>query len=172
MKITRDVVSDLLPGYFAGEVSADTRALIGEFLSTDPEFARMTSRFQRLFDERAADTDDRGVERKALERARSRAERRQISAKVCRRLQPRCGLPAHDGHAARPAVPSQIALHLHRLRINRICSDRELDRIPALGDLRTIPIFNSHVLADVGIESWAHSATQGTKTAKLSATRA
>ena len=56
MKITRDVIYDLLPGYFAGEVSADTRVLIDEFLATDPEFARMTSRFQRLFDERAADT--------------------------------------------------------------------------------------------------------------------
>ena len=80
MKITRDVIYDLLPGYFAGEVSADTRALIDEFLATDPEFARMTTRFQRLFDERAADTGDRGLERKTFERARSRAEFRQISA--------------------------------------------------------------------------------------------
>ncbi len=80
MKITRDVIYDLLPGYFAGEVSGDTRTLIDEFLGTDPEFARMTSRFQRLFDERAADTSDRGRERLGLERARSRAERRQISA--------------------------------------------------------------------------------------------
>ena len=36
MKITRDVIYDLLPAYFAGEVSADTRALIDEFLTTDP----------------------------------------------------------------------------------------------------------------------------------------
>ncbi len=80
MKITRDVIYDLLPGYFAGDVSADTRALIDEFLVTDPEFARMTSRFQRLFDERAANGGERGQERKDLERARGRAERRQISA--------------------------------------------------------------------------------------------
>jgi len=80
MKITRDVIYDLLPGYFAGEVSGDTRTLIDEFLATDPEFARMTTRFQRLFDERSADTSERGAERKALERARGRAERRQISA--------------------------------------------------------------------------------------------
>jgi len=79
MKITRDVIYDLLPGYFAGEVSTDTRALIDQFLVTDPEFARMTSRFQRLFDERATDSGERGVERKMLERARSRAEFRQIS---------------------------------------------------------------------------------------------
>jgi len=81
MKITRDVVYDLLPAYFAGEVSADTRALIDEFLATDPEFARMTARFRRLFDERgASDAEDLAAERTRLERTRSRAERRQISA--------------------------------------------------------------------------------------------
>jgi hypothetical protein len=81
MKITRDVIYDLLPAYFADEVSADTRAVIDEFLTTDPEFARMTTRFRRLFDERGAvDTSDVAAERTRLERARSRAEFRQISA--------------------------------------------------------------------------------------------
>jgi hypothetical protein len=80
MKITRDVIYDLLPGYFADEVSADTRMLIDEFLSTDPEFARMTTRFRRLFDERVSHAGDGTAEREHLERARSRAERRQISA--------------------------------------------------------------------------------------------
>ena len=80
MKNTRDVIYDLLPGYFADEVSADTRTLIDEFLSTDPEFARMTARFRRLFDERASHAGDGKAEREHLERARSRAERRQISA--------------------------------------------------------------------------------------------
>ncbi len=41
MKITRDVVTDLLPTYFANEASADTRALIEEFFHQDPEFARL-----------------------------------------------------------------------------------------------------------------------------------
>lgn len=80
MKITRDVIYDLLPGYFAGEVSTDTRTLIDEFLTTDQEFARMTTRFKRLFEERGAGTSELGVERGKLEQARSRAERRQISA--------------------------------------------------------------------------------------------
>ena len=80
MKVTRDVIYDLLPGYFAGDVSADTRALIDEFLATDPEFARMTAKFHQLFEERAAETGDVTVEPKRLERARSRAEARQISA--------------------------------------------------------------------------------------------
>lgn len=81
MKITRDVIYDLLPGYFAGEVSADTRTLIDEFLTTDPEFSRMTARFRKLFDERGGGaTGEIDAERKQFERARSRAEFRQISA--------------------------------------------------------------------------------------------
>lgn len=82
MKITRDVIYDLLPAYFAGEVSADTRVLIDEFLATDPEFARMTARFRRLFEERGgADAGEQvEAERTRFERVRGRAERRQISA--------------------------------------------------------------------------------------------
>jgi hypothetical protein len=41
MKITRDVISDLWPIHAAGEASADTRALIEEFLQQDPEFAML-----------------------------------------------------------------------------------------------------------------------------------
>jgi hypothetical protein len=40
MKITRDIVSDLWPLYESGEASADTRALVEEFLKSDYEFAR------------------------------------------------------------------------------------------------------------------------------------
>jgi len=40
MKITRDVVVDLWPLYESGEASADTRALVEEFLKGDPAFAR------------------------------------------------------------------------------------------------------------------------------------
>jgi len=39
MKITREVVADLLPAYLAGEASADTRALVEEFAGQDAEFA-------------------------------------------------------------------------------------------------------------------------------------
>ena len=41
MNITREVINDLWPVYAAGEASADTRALIEEFLGQDPEFARI-----------------------------------------------------------------------------------------------------------------------------------
>ncbi len=39
MKVTRDVVLDLLPLYLADEASSDTRALVESFLETDPELA-------------------------------------------------------------------------------------------------------------------------------------
>ena len=39
-RVTRNVVADLWPVYESGEASADTRALVEEFLAADPEFAR------------------------------------------------------------------------------------------------------------------------------------
>lgn len=51
MKVTRDVIYDLLPGYFAGEATPDTRALVEEFLRDDPEFAEMMRRFRAVFQE-------------------------------------------------------------------------------------------------------------------------
>jgi hypothetical protein len=41
VKITRDVITDLWPVFEAGEASADTRALVEQFLAGDPEFAAM-----------------------------------------------------------------------------------------------------------------------------------
>jgi hypothetical protein len=43
MNVTRDVIHDLLPAYLAGEVSADTKALVEEFLLGDPDLARTVS---------------------------------------------------------------------------------------------------------------------------------
>lgn len=43
MKITRDVVMDLLPLHASGEASADTRALVEEYLKGDPALARLAS---------------------------------------------------------------------------------------------------------------------------------
>jgi hypothetical protein len=40
MKVTRDVILDLLPLYLAEEASADTKALVREYLEGDPELAR------------------------------------------------------------------------------------------------------------------------------------
>ena len=41
MKVTRDVILDLWPVYEAGEASAETKALVEEYLQQDPEFARL-----------------------------------------------------------------------------------------------------------------------------------
>jgi len=41
MKITRNVILDLLPLYLANEVSDDTRALVEEYLETDSELANV-----------------------------------------------------------------------------------------------------------------------------------
>jgi len=47
MNITRDIVKDLLTVYLAGEASADTRALVEEWLRQDPELARQVEAAQR-----------------------------------------------------------------------------------------------------------------------------
>lgn len=39
MNITKDVIQDMLPLYFSGECSSDTKLLIEEFLNANPEFA-------------------------------------------------------------------------------------------------------------------------------------
>ena len=80
MTITRDVIYDLLPGYFAGEVSADTRTLIEDFFKTDPEFGRMAERFRALWEERvspaAKPLSASARERTAFERTRKLIKRR------------------------------------------------------------------------------------------------
>jgi len=43
MKVTREVITDLLPAYFSREASADTQALVEEFLKQDPEFAALVN---------------------------------------------------------------------------------------------------------------------------------
>jgi len=72
MKVTREVIYDLLPSYFAGDASDDTRALVEAYFETDPEFARMASGFQSLIAERSgsgASTDARERETFACARA-------------------------------------------------------------------------------------------------------
>jgi len=40
MNVTQNVIHDLLPAYLAGEASADTVALVEEFVRLDPDLAR------------------------------------------------------------------------------------------------------------------------------------
>ena len=48
MKITRNIILDLLPMYLADEVSTDTRALIEEYLKTDPELAKFAKQSKTM----------------------------------------------------------------------------------------------------------------------------
>jgi hypothetical protein len=77
MKVTRDVIYDLLPGYFADDVSTDTRALVEEYFDTDREFARMANRFNLLTAEKRQANDEATAatrEREAFARVRTEAE--------------------------------------------------------------------------------------------------
>ena len=46
MEVTRDVILDLLPLYLANEASADTRALVKEYLEHDPDLAQLARQWQ------------------------------------------------------------------------------------------------------------------------------
>jgi len=48
MEITRNVILDLLPLYSANEVSADTRALVDEYLETDPELVNVAKQLETM----------------------------------------------------------------------------------------------------------------------------
>jgi anti-sigma factor RsiW len=75
MNVTRDVIYDLLPAYFSGDISPDTKALVDEFLRQDPEFSKMMERFRTMFREprhaAAATFSGRSAEKEAFERART-----------------------------------------------------------------------------------------------------
>lgn len=69
MKITQDVVKDLLTVYLAGEATADTRALVEEWLRTDPELARQVNQARQL-ELPPVSPPPATVEKRALERTR------------------------------------------------------------------------------------------------------
>lgn len=69
MNVTRDVVKDLLTVYLAGEASADTRALVDEWLRSDSELAGQTNR-ARASELPAVGAPQASVERRALDRTR------------------------------------------------------------------------------------------------------
>ena len=79
MKITRDVVNDLLPLYEAGEASADSRELVETFLREDAEFARTVRAVGRSAD-RLRDLQTPAaparLELEALEKTRALLKRR------------------------------------------------------------------------------------------------
>jgi anti-sigma factor RsiW len=69
MNVTRDVVKDLLAVYLAGEASGDTRALVEDWLRSDPELAAQVDHARRL-ELPAVAAPAPTVERRALDRTR------------------------------------------------------------------------------------------------------
>lgn len=69
MKVTKDVVKDLLTVYLAGEATPDTRALVEEWLRTDPDLARQAEQARGL-SLPAAPALPPTVEKRALDRTR------------------------------------------------------------------------------------------------------
>lgn len=75
--ITREVISDLLPLYFAGEASPDTARLVENYLAQDPELAARATFAERKSEE--ADTVPNAMaEKRALEGARRILHSRQV----------------------------------------------------------------------------------------------
>lgn len=77
MKITQDVVKDLLTVYLAGEATADTRALIEDWLRTDPELARQVNQARNV-DLPAVPPPPPAIEKRALDRTRRQMRWRAI----------------------------------------------------------------------------------------------
>ena len=84
MNATRDVITDLLPLYFSGEASADTRALVEEYFATNPEFERMARRMATSLTVLKATTlnDEDALEERTLVRTRAALRARNMSLGV------------------------------------------------------------------------------------------
>ena len=80
MTVTRDVIYDLLPSYFAGDASVDTRRLVDEFFASDPEFARMAERFSKLTARSAATPSESERAKIVFDQVRSRTKLRMAAA--------------------------------------------------------------------------------------------
>jgi len=76
MRITREIVKDLLPLYAAGEASADTRAAVEEWLRDDPELARLVEEMRGDGEERADATAAPDAGRAALATTKTLLRRR------------------------------------------------------------------------------------------------
>jgi anti-sigma factor RsiW len=77
MNVTRDVVKDLLTVYLAGEASADTRALVEEWLRADPALARQVEQ-ARASDLPPVPAPAPSVEKRALGHTRRRLRVRAV----------------------------------------------------------------------------------------------
>ncbi len=86
MEITRDVILDLLPGYFGDEASADTKQLVEGWFAEDLEFAAIA---KRLSESRNKESKP-DAEKKSLERTRMliRSRNTMLGFSICCSLAP------------------------------------------------------------------------------------
>ena len=73
MNVTRNVIRDLLPAYFAGDASDDTRHFVEEYFRQDPEFERTAREGAKHLEELAHIvplSPDLAQEKSALKRVR------------------------------------------------------------------------------------------------------
>jgi len=81
MKVTRDVVKDLLPAYFSEEASPDTRSLVDEYFREDPAFergARSSVRTLQALGEIGTTPLDSATEKMALKSAKTVLRKQKI----------------------------------------------------------------------------------------------
>jgi anti-sigma factor RsiW len=76
MKVTKDIINDLIPLYAANECSADTRALVDEYLRQNPRLAEELRRIINTPVAGAAPPGDGLDEVRAFREARCRLRRR------------------------------------------------------------------------------------------------
>ena len=76
MKITADVINDLLPLYSSGECSEDTKQLVGEFLKANPNTFPPTTRTEKLFPAAVPGNLSANDELQSLARTRRRLKMR------------------------------------------------------------------------------------------------
>ena len=77
MKITRDVITDLLPVYLAGEASEDTQRLVDEFLQADPKFAELIAEQDKPLEKTNINLS-KETEMKTLQDTRSLLQKRSL----------------------------------------------------------------------------------------------
>lgn len=77
MNLTRDVVKDLLTVYLAGDASADTRALVEDWLRSDADLARQVAEARRGELPPIA-LPEPSVEKRAMTRTRRRLKLRMV----------------------------------------------------------------------------------------------
>jgi hypothetical protein len=79
MDVTRDVVTDLLPIYFSGEASTDTKRLVESYFRQDPDFERTARGAAKPLETLQAATPvavGAEQEKRGLERVRGQLQRR------------------------------------------------------------------------------------------------